>query len=247
MCKIKTKSILNILKPGTVKPPTQSKIAFKHRENIAEYLEACQKVFGLKATTLFQTVDLYEEKNLNLVITSIHVLATEAAKQPGYTGPRIKEVVASANNALFTTAASYVSGLPPIEESKEVSEEEKLMIEWINSHLKAINIQIDRISELRNGRIIINLLEYFTGIPRLGTYESNPSNLWHCMTNAAFILKFIHQQTGEVCPNCRAIEITMSRFSALISLLSFVRSKFDRDFVFKSQNCKQMFHFHLPT
>jgi hypothetical protein len=232
--------VLNILKPGTVKPPAESKISFKHRENIAEYLEGCQRAFDLKATTLFQTVDLYEEKNLNLVLTSIHVLAQAAAKQAGYSGPRIREVVASANFSLYTV--SFVSGLAPIQDPPEISGEEKAMLDWMNSHLNALNLSVSRIgSGLRNGVLILNILQHLTGVSRMGTFEKNPTNLWQCMQNAALILLFIHQQTGEKVLDCIASDITMCRVDRVINLLKFIREKFDREYVFKSQNC--LFYF----
>lgn len=174
---------------------------------------------------------------MNIVINAIHVVAKEVGKDKSYKGPKIREVVASANNALFNV--SFVSGLPPVNEEPEISNEEESMISWINSHLSERNLSIKRIrSGLRDGVKIIKLLEYFSGIPRLGTYEENPSNLWNAMQNSSLLLKFIHQQTGERVQGCRGQDITMGQLNPMVTLLKFIRSKFDRDYVFKSQNCK---------
>ena len=224
------------MQPNSVKPAEGSKIAFKHRENIVAYLEACQNQFGISQHSLFQTVDLYEEKNMNLVITSIHHVAKEFAKRNGYNGPRIRDVVASANNALYNV--SFVSGLPPINEETPVPQDEANMIDWFNSHMTEKHLSIQRVrSDLRDGVRLIKLLEYFTGIPRLGTYVEKPANLWHAMQNVSLLLKFIHQQTGEKVDGCSGQEITMGRLERILHLLKFIRGKFDRDYVFKSQNC----------
>jgi len=37
----------------------------------------------------FQTVDLYEGKNLTTVVTNLHSLGRLCSKLPGYTGPSI--------------------------------------------------------------------------------------------------------------------------------------------------------------
>jgi len=43
------------------------KLAFKQMENIGNFLTGCEKL-GLKRTDLFMTVDLYEAKNIHLVV-----------------------------------------------------------------------------------------------------------------------------------------------------------------------------------
>ena len=92
-------------------------------------------------------------------------------------------------------------------------------------------------SNLRNGVNLINLLEELSGLERLGVYERNPTNLWHCMQNAALILQFINQQTGEKVLGCTGPDITTGRLDPILNLIKLIRTKFDRDFVFKAQNC----------
>jgi len=58
---------MNIIKPDTIKEIRLKNIPYYQRENIQSYLKACREL-GLKNTDLFETSDLFEEKNINLVI-----------------------------------------------------------------------------------------------------------------------------------------------------------------------------------
>lgn len=48
-------------------------------ENIAKFLEGCERL-GCPKHDLFQTIDLYESKNLGQVVDAIHSLSRHAAK-----------------------------------------------------------------------------------------------------------------------------------------------------------------------
>jgi hypothetical protein len=48
-------------------------------ENIAKFLEGCEKL-GCPKHDLFQTIDLYENKNPGQVVDAIHSLSRHAAK-----------------------------------------------------------------------------------------------------------------------------------------------------------------------
>jgi len=61
------------LAPGSCKPPQKPKAPFIMMENLNAYLMACRSI-GLKSQDLFQTVDLYEAKNLSLVLMNLHAL-----------------------------------------------------------------------------------------------------------------------------------------------------------------------------
>ena len=129
---------MNAIVPDTIKVINTSKISFKQRDNIAQYLKGCEEALGLKSTSLFQTVDLFEEKNMNSVITSIHVLGKAAAKFPGYRGPQIRQIVAK-DNLLITSD----TGLTDIVENSDPTEEELSLITWVNSHLSKRNIKVN--------------------------------------------------------------------------------------------------------
>ena len=62
--------LINAIKPGTVKKINTMKAPFKQRENIEMYLKGCEAL-GLKSQDLFQVNDLYENKNLYMVVDNI--------------------------------------------------------------------------------------------------------------------------------------------------------------------------------
>jgi len=63
--------IFNAWKPGTIKGVnTGSKFAAMHRENISNYLKACAQMSFNKAH-LFDTADLYDGKNMPLVVENL--------------------------------------------------------------------------------------------------------------------------------------------------------------------------------
>merc|ERR1711935_639240 len=55
--------LANAIRPGSVKKINTSKLAFKQMENISSFLSAA-KSWGVRAEDLFQTIDLYEGRNL---------------------------------------------------------------------------------------------------------------------------------------------------------------------------------------
>ncbi len=63
---IPSNRLINKLKPGTINQIHTSSIAYKQMENIAAYLKACVQL-GLKQADCFNTIDLYEGKDINLV------------------------------------------------------------------------------------------------------------------------------------------------------------------------------------
>jgi hypothetical protein len=66
---------------------TASKMPFKHMENINNFLVAIEKL-GVPKHDSFQTVDLYEEKNMGQVVQTIFALSRHATKH-GFTGPSV--------------------------------------------------------------------------------------------------------------------------------------------------------------
>lgn len=72
-------SIRRPLKPNTMNAP------FKQMENIQMFLYAAE-AYGVPKTSLFQTVDLYEARNMSQVINTIMQLGTECQRN-GFSGP----------------------------------------------------------------------------------------------------------------------------------------------------------------
>mmetsp|Transcript_6279 Transcript_6279/g.17601 ORF Transcript_6279/g.17601 Transcript_6279/m.17601 type:complete len:463 (-) Transcript_6279:376-1764(-) len=93
--------LINVLKPGAVPKITTTKMPFKQMENISAYLQA-SSALGVPAFESFQTVDLYENKDMLAVVTNLHSLGRLAQKLPGYTGPPLGVKLAEANKRNFT-------------------------------------------------------------------------------------------------------------------------------------------------
>ncbi|XP_022252587.1 calponin-1-like [Limulus polyphemus] len=65
--------LINILMPGAVPKVNEGKMPFKQMENIEMFLKGCVK-YGLKPHDLFQVNDLYERKNLYMVVSCLFTL-----------------------------------------------------------------------------------------------------------------------------------------------------------------------------
>jgi hypothetical protein len=93
--------LINQIKPGSVGKVAASSMPFKQMENIAQYLNA-SSALGVPAFESFQTVDLFEGKNMAAVVTNLHSLGRRAQKVPGFTGPALGVKLADANKRNFT-------------------------------------------------------------------------------------------------------------------------------------------------
>jgi len=91
--------LINKLAPGSIKKINTMKAPFKQRENIELFLNACQ-AYGLKAQDLFQVNDLYENKNLYMVVDNLFTLGGLAQKN-GFAGPHLGVKPATENKREF--------------------------------------------------------------------------------------------------------------------------------------------------
>jgi len=92
--------LINKLSPNAVRKINASPTPFKQRENLELILKGCE-TFGLKSQDLFQVNDLYEHKNLYMVVDCIFALGGLAQKK-GYDGARLGVKVAHENKRNFT-------------------------------------------------------------------------------------------------------------------------------------------------
>jgi len=92
--------LINKLKPGAVKKINTMKAPFKQRENIEMFLRGCE-AYGLKSQDLFQVNDLFENRNVYMVVDCLFGLGG-MAKKNGFTGPTIGVKVAEQNKRSFT-------------------------------------------------------------------------------------------------------------------------------------------------
>jgi hypothetical protein len=80
--------LANKLRPDSVKKISKAKAPFVMMENIGNYLKAASS-FGMKEVDLFQTVDLFEKKNMTAVLNHLYSLGRLSSRLPGYSGPSI--------------------------------------------------------------------------------------------------------------------------------------------------------------
>lgn len=92
--------LINKLSPNAVKKIHESNMAFKQMENINHFLQAAQ-AYGVQPMDLFQTVDLYEDKNMSQVLNATHALGGHAQKL-GFDGPALGVKHANENRYIGT-------------------------------------------------------------------------------------------------------------------------------------------------
>ena len=80
--------LFEIIWPNSIKNinPANSK-AWKFRENISSFLDACIKVAGLKYTEIFSISDLFEKKSMPKVLGTLQTLSYVAAEKIGVSWP----------------------------------------------------------------------------------------------------------------------------------------------------------------
>jgi len=94
--------LINKLRPGSVKKINTMNAPFKQRENIEMYLKGCE-TYGLVTQDLFQVNDLYENKNLYMVVDNLYALGG-LAQRNGFNGPVIGKKMATQNKREFDEA-----------------------------------------------------------------------------------------------------------------------------------------------
>jgi len=92
--------LINQLCPGAVRKINTMSAPFKQRENIELFLKGCE-TYGLKPQDLFQVNDLFENKNLYMVVDCLCALGGMAQKN-GFDGPALGVKVAQENRRNFT-------------------------------------------------------------------------------------------------------------------------------------------------
>eukprot|EP01128_Nolandella_sp_AFSM9_P008659 TRINITY_DN534_c0_g2_i1.p1 TRINITY_DN534_c0_g2~~TRINITY_DN534_c0_g2_i1.p1 ORF type:complete len:824 (-),score=189.65 TRINITY_DN534_c0_g2_i1:278-2425(-) len=232
--------LANTLKPGSINPSMikNTKMAYIQRENIAHFLTACRKELGVNPNGFFSVSDLFEERDMNVVVKSIHVLARHVSKWPGYDGPKITEDKSKTSNLFSASLMGDPSELPEIVNDKPLTESQEDIVEWANEHLASIQPPLDSSfstlgAEVRDGLLLIHLLQAVSREPRIGAYHKSPSTMYHFMQNATMIFSFIRNRTFEVIEGCVGQDIVMGNREAIASLLTLIRAKFDRDFMFQ--------------
>ncbi|CAH2063224.1 unnamed protein product, partial [Iphiclides podalirius] len=78
--------LINKLKPGSVAKINSSGGQFKMMENITNF-QAAIKAYGVPDIDVFQTVDLWEKKDIAQVVSTLFALGRETYRHPEWNGP----------------------------------------------------------------------------------------------------------------------------------------------------------------
>lgn len=79
-------NLMNVLEPGCIKKIDKKGGGFALMQNIERFNKAA-KDYGVPVRELFQSVDLWEKKNIPAVTLCIHALGRIAQTKDDYTGP----------------------------------------------------------------------------------------------------------------------------------------------------------------
>ncbi|KAI1287006.1 Muscle-specific protein 20 [Halotydeus destructor] len=78
--------LMNVLLPGSVNKINTTGAQFKMMENVNKFQEGCKK-FGVADVDVFQTVDLWEKRNIPQVTQCIMALGRACYMHPEWPGP----------------------------------------------------------------------------------------------------------------------------------------------------------------
>lgn len=93
--------LVNCISPGSVKKINESRMPFKQMENISNFLKAC-RTLGVAEHSLFETVDLFENKDLGLVVRCVFALgSTVQVACPEFQGPHLGAKISQTNKRVF--------------------------------------------------------------------------------------------------------------------------------------------------
>ncbi|KAK3734958.1 hypothetical protein RRG08_038982 [Elysia crispata] len=94
-------NLMNKLMPGCIKKIDTKGGGFALMQNIERFQVAARK-WGVPENEVFQTVALWEKKNIPQVTLCIHAIAREAQKHPEYSGPSLGPKMAEKTERNFT-------------------------------------------------------------------------------------------------------------------------------------------------
>ncbi|CAH0480518.1 unnamed protein product [Peronospora belbahrii] len=97
-------TLMNKIKPGFIPHIQTSSMPFKQMENVSNFVRACRSI-GVAEFDLFETVDIYNQKNIGQVVQCIHALGRTIQKtMPEYNGPTLGVKESTVNLRQFTDA-----------------------------------------------------------------------------------------------------------------------------------------------
>ncbi|NP_001040437.1 muscular protein 20 [Bombyx mori] len=93
--------LMNRLQPGIIPKVNISGGDYKFMDNISQFQKACIK-YGVPDVDLFQTTDLWDQKNIVLVTQTIFAIGRTAYKHPEWRGPFLGPKPAEENKRAFS-------------------------------------------------------------------------------------------------------------------------------------------------
>lgn len=93
--------LINKIKPGSVAKINEGGATFKLMENVQNFQKAL-KAYGVPDIDVFQTVDLFEKKDIGGVTNTFFALGRAVWKDPSWTGPKLGPKPADLNEREFT-------------------------------------------------------------------------------------------------------------------------------------------------
>mmetsp|Transcript_17439 Transcript_17439/g.27274 ORF Transcript_17439/g.27274 Transcript_17439/m.27274 type:complete len:605 (-) Transcript_17439:14-1828(-) len=234
--------LVNALQAGLVARVHESKIAFKQIENIGNYIKACSAL-GLSRMDSFDVPDLFDEKNMTLVVEQIARLAryvNNILKLPGV--PEIAKTKTRDLWAASLVESSEQGGVTPSQVAfEEMTLDQKDLVGWLNSILEKYPplggdevSTIENIVEIRVGLPVLRALEVLSG-GTVGGYVRNPTTTWHYMQNVSQVFRFLSSQFFERIVECTESEVVTGKAVACEALLRYVRRKYDREYDVKRE------------
>jgi hypothetical protein len=234
----------------------EGKVAYLQMQNISLYIKACETA-GMRQIDLFDTTDLFDNKNLNAVLNHIVTLASRCAKRPGYNGPVLEDVKGDRNlfsQSLVADNAPFLQtgAAAPEYDEGALSRGDRNMLAWVRTTvaqaggtrapvapsplpLAATAARALHWQDLRSGVVLLHLLEKLCDTD-VGFFHERPSLLWHAMQNASLVLRAVEKHTnGAAVSGCSARDIVQGERSGLLALLRFLRERYDMAYLFQSK------------
>lgn len=93
--------LINKIKPGSVAKINEGGATFKLMENVQNFQKALRE-YGVPDIDVFQTVDLFEKKDISQVTNTFFALGRAVWKDTNWTGPKLGPKPADLNEREFT-------------------------------------------------------------------------------------------------------------------------------------------------
>eukprot|EP01126_Amoeba_proteus_P039420 TRINITY_DN4154_c0_g1_i2.p1 TRINITY_DN4154_c0_g1~~TRINITY_DN4154_c0_g1_i2.p1 ORF type:complete len:383 (-),score=85.24 TRINITY_DN4154_c0_g1_i2:1009-2157(-) len=221
--------LVNRISPNSVVSIYEGNQSFGHRENIMNYNKAI-KGLGVQSQNMFDTGDLYEGKNFNIVLNHLNVVAIFLEGLPDYVGPTIADT--SQAKCLY---GDSLKGVIVVDEELEdtFTPEEKVLVEWANKCLPSKVPKIKNLESLRTCVKIFYLVCHFMPcFGEFGGFDLNPKTAVDFLQNAEYIISNLSSLNFQKIPDISMQGLALGDRAIIVKLLTFVRVHYDESVTF---------------